>query len=115
MSTNPYEPPKDQQPARRSPLVPGRFQVLGTGFVVGAVIAVFLSMGFSANWICIVTGPIAAIEYGFLDAAIVGLVGALLAIVHPVKPNGPAGCVTAIGVALWFLSGLATMATLYAK
>lgn len=39
-----------------------------------------------------------------------GWLGALLALVHPIKPNVITGFVTIIGLILWFLSGFVALA-----
>lgn len=112
---NPYETPMEvhRQSSRRSVSVLRweRFQVLGVGIIVGMLIAIpFVTepepSGFQfAQWASIMTGPLMAIVHGVEVPALVGLIGCLMAVSHPVMPRSWTAWLTIVGLLLWFWSG----------
>jgi hypothetical protein len=91
-----------------------RVQVLGIGIVVGVVAsAVYLRVTQEMwDWEllgCAVCGPITANYMGMVETASFGWVGGLMAVAHPLRPNGSMGIITVVGLAFWFVSGFAAL------
>jgi hypothetical protein len=117
VTTNPYEPPKEgHDTSSRSPNdMPfwKRFRVLGIGILVGVVLSFLAGEGKSIFWVPIACGPIYSTLEGWEGIALVGWLGAMLSIVHPIKPNVATTFVTVMGLILWFLSGFVGMVAGY--
>lgn len=119
MSTNPYEPPKDEPnitSCSQDDVRPGRFSVLGNGFLVGIAlsIVVAISIGFEFEQsIFVAFGPILGTMCGMRGTMLVGWFGVLLAMAHPLKSSRAAGFVTLIGLLLHFLSGFWGIASIF--
>jgi hypothetical protein len=119
MSDNPYEPPKDQLLKGQLDVTPppptfaDRIWLLTGGYLFGALITGLLSLFFEVgfeSWFWILMGPLMGTMHGATEAAMVGWGGALMAVTHPINPTNRSACVTAVGLTLWFLSGMMFLA-----
>jgi hypothetical protein len=100
-----------------------RFSVLGAGLALGSAFAVFVAgpmmpsgMPWSdraAVWAWVMAGPVAGFAWEMADfipnVTALGCLGLLLVPAHPLCPNVATGCVTVVGLSLWFFAGFATM------
>lgn len=112
---NPYEAPLELNDRRSHPS-PGvsywdRFHVLGIGIFVGMLIAIPFAIepGSSTfrldHWALTLTGPVMALVHRSEVPALIGLMGGLMAVSHPIMPRGWTAWITIFGLFLWFWSG----------
>ncbi len=110
----------DFQACRVPPL--RRLLVLGAGTAVGAAFALLIagpvmpeSMKFADRfliWCSLMGGPIVGTAWGmaeFHPSIMLGWLGLLLIPAHPIRPSLATGCVTAVGLFLWFFAGFLAM------
>lgn len=113
MSTNSILPPINPYETLSSALWK-RVRVLGIGFGVGVVASALYLRAVQGLWDwellgCAVCGPMTANFMGLGETASFGLVGGLMAVAHPLRPNGSMGIITMVGLAFWFVSGFAAL------
>jgi hypothetical protein len=95
-----------------------RIKVLGIGLLLGVAFSLWTAgpvippdMGIADRaliWASVMGGPIVGTAWGMAEFhPIIGLgwLGLLLAPAHPIRPHAATGCLTAVGLALWFFSG----------
>ena len=99
-----------------------RLKVLGIGLLLGAAFSLWVAgpmmpsgMGLADRarvWAFVMGGPVVGTAWGmaeFHPSIGLGWVGLLLALAHPVRPHPATGCLTALGLALWFFAGFLAM------
>jgi hypothetical protein len=102
---------------------PRRFKVLGIGLALGALFSAWVAVQMTPSnwgiasraevWAIVMGGPVVGTSWGmteFHTSVAVGWLGLPLVPAHPFRPNAATGCLTILGLALWFFAGFATMA-----
>jgi hypothetical protein len=95
-----------------------RVKVLGIGLLLGAVFALWMAGPMMPSgmripdrllvWASVMGGPVAGTAWGiaeFHPSIMLGWLGLLLIPAHPMRPCAVTGCVTVVGLSLWFFAG----------
>jgi hypothetical protein len=99
-----------------------RLKVLGIGLLLGAAFALWVAGPMMPSgmdladralvWAHVMGGPIVGTAWGMAEFhPMIGLgwLGLFLAPAHPVRPHPVMGCLTVLGLALWFFAGFLAM------
>jgi hypothetical protein len=95
-----------------------RAQVLVIGFSVGVVASAMYLRATQGLWdwellASVAAGAVTATQLGISDVSLLGWMGAMMAIVHPLRPTYVGGMITVVGLATWFLSGFFALQMAY--
>jgi hypothetical protein len=96
-----------------------RLPVLGSGLALGAAFALFVAgptmpegMRLADRvlvWATVMGGPVVGTAWDMGSGISLGWLGLLLIPAHPVRPSVATGCITLLGLALWFFAGFVTV------